>query len=39
MTWVDSLLPSEQQWQNFRGSLITMKDNISEKVEIGELRY
>ncbi|XP_046420696.1 dynamin-like GTPase OPA1, mitochondrial isoform X1 [Neodiprion pinetum] len=46
MTWVDSLMPTEQQWQDFRGSLLTMKDNISEKVEIdprikelGESKY
>ncbi|KAK2585398.1 hypothetical protein KPH14_010072 [Odynerus spinipes] len=34
MTWVDNLIPTEQQWQKFRGSLIDVKNTIADKIEI-----
>ncbi|XP_076652517.1 opa1 mitochondrial dynamin like GTPase isoform X2 [Halictus rubicundus] len=46
MSWLDDLLPDSKEWQNFRGTLMTVKDTIAEKIEIdprikqfGEAKY
>ncbi|XP_076298769.1 dynamin-like GTPase OPA1, mitochondrial isoform X4 [Lasioglossum baleicum] len=46
MSWMDDLLPDTKEWQNFRGTLITVKDTIAEKIDIdprikqlGEAKY
>ena len=35
MSWMDSLIPNDQQWKEFRGSLMTIKNVLSDKIEIG----
>jgi len=32
-------MPNEKQWQDFRESLMTIKSNVAEKIEIGKDRY
>ncbi|KAF7404019.1 hypothetical protein HZH68_006813 [Vespula germanica] len=46
MTWIDTLIPTEQQWQKFRGSLLDVKTKLANKIEIdprikelGEAKY
>ncbi|XP_034942377.1 dynamin-like 120 kDa protein, mitochondrial isoform X2 [Chelonus insularis] len=46
MEWVNNLIPTDQQWQQFRGSLMSIGNAISDKVEIdprikeyGESKY
>lgn len=34
--WLQKLLPNEEQWQDFRGSLITAKNTVADKIEIGK---
>ncbi|KAK0176797.1 hypothetical protein PV328_000902 [Microctonus aethiopoides] len=34
LEWMDDLIPTSQQWQTFRGSLIEIKNTLSDKVEI-----
>lgn len=29
-------MPSEKQWQDFRESLMTIKNNVGDKIEIGK---
>lgn len=29
-------MPNEKQWQEFRESLMTIKSNMSDKIEIGK---
>lgn len=36
MKWVQNLMPNEKQWQDFRESLMTIKNNVGDKVEIGK---
>ncbi|XP_008217592.1 dynamin-like 120 kDa protein, mitochondrial isoform X1 [Nasonia vitripennis] len=46
MSWMNGLIPNDQQWKDFRGSLMTIKDTLADKVEIdprikelGEAKY
>ncbi|XP_015586682.1 dynamin-like 120 kDa protein, mitochondrial isoform X2 [Cephus cinctus] len=46
MSWLDELIPNEQQWQDFRGAMMTFKNTLSNKIEIdprikelGEAKY
>ncbi|XP_011259398.1 dynamin-like 120 kDa protein, mitochondrial isoform X2 [Camponotus floridanus] len=32
--WIQNLIPNENQWQNFRESLMTLKNNVNDKIEI-----
>ncbi|XP_012270913.1 dynamin-like 120 kDa protein, mitochondrial isoform X2 [Orussus abietinus] len=32
--WISNLFPNEQQWQDFRGSLVSLTKNLADKVEI-----
>ncbi|XP_015108732.1 dynamin-like 120 kDa protein, mitochondrial isoform X2 [Diachasma alloeum] len=34
LEWMDNVMPTEQQWQNFRGSLIDIKNTLADKIEI-----
>ncbi|XP_029178943.1 dynamin-like 120 kDa protein, mitochondrial isoform X5 [Nylanderia fulva] len=34
LEWVHNLMPDEKQWQDFRESLITIKNNVGDKIEI-----
>ncbi|KMQ99191.1 dynamin-like mitochondrial protein [Lasius niger] len=34
LKWVQNLMPNEKQWQDFRESLMTIKNNVGDKVEI-----
>lgn len=36
MTWIDTFIPTEQQWQKFRGSLLDVKTTLANKMEIGK---
>ena len=36
MSWLDDLLPNEKEWQNFRGTLMSVKNNLADKIELGE---
>lgn len=36
MEWIQNLMPNEKQWQNFRESLMTVKNSVGDKVEIGK---
>lgn len=29
-------MPNEKQWQDFRKSLMTIKSNVADKIEIGK---
>ncbi|XP_046818090.1 dynamin-like 120 kDa protein, mitochondrial isoform X2 [Vespa crabro] len=46
MTWIDTLIPTEQQWQKLRGSLLDVKTKLTNKIdidprikELGEAKY
>ncbi|XP_033332567.2 opa1 mitochondrial dynamin like GTPase isoform X2 [Megalopta genalis] len=46
MSWLDDFLPKNKEWQNFRGTLMTVKDSIANNIEIdprikqyGEAKY
>ncbi|XP_053977451.1 dynamin-like 120 kDa protein, mitochondrial [Hylaeus volcanicus] len=46
MSWLDDILPNENEWQNFRGTLMTVKNTIADKIELdprlkqyGEAKY
>ncbi|XP_076625718.1 opa1 mitochondrial dynamin like GTPase isoform X2 [Colletes latitarsis] len=46
MSWLNDWLPEESEWQNFRGTLISVKNSIVDKIEIdprlkqyGEIKY
>ncbi|XP_076245617.1 opa1 mitochondrial dynamin like GTPase isoform X2 [Calliopsis andreniformis] len=46
MKWLDDLLPNTEEWQNFRGMLMSVKNNMADKIEIdprvkqfGEAKY
>lgn len=32
--WITNLIPTDQQWQKFRGSLLDVKNTIANKIEI-----
>ncbi|XP_018309505.1 dynamin-like 120 kDa protein, mitochondrial isoform X2 [Mycetomoellerius zeteki] len=32
--WLENLIPNEKQWQDFRESLMTIKSNMADKIEI-----
>ncbi|XP_025073550.1 dynamin-like 120 kDa protein, mitochondrial isoform X5 [Pogonomyrmex barbatus] len=34
MKWIETLMPNEKQWQDFRESLLTLKTNVADKIEI-----
>ncbi|KAH0944504.1 hypothetical protein HN011_001053 [Eciton burchellii] len=34
LEWIQNLIPSEQQWQDFRKSLMSIKNNVGNKIEI-----
>lgn len=34
--WLENLMPTEEQWRDFRGSLIAVKNTVADKIEIGE---
>lgn len=36
MAWIENLMPNEKQWQNFRESLMMIKSNVTDKIEIGK---
>lgn len=36
MKWIQNLIPNENQWQSFRESLMTLKNNVNDKIEIGK---
>lgn len=36
LKWLDDVLPDNNQWQDWRGSLVEMKDNIKNNIEIGK---
>lgn len=35
--WLQNLMPNEKRWQDFRESLMTIKDNMADKIEVGKL--
>lgn len=35
--WIRDLLPSDQQWQEFRSTLIDFKDTFANNLELGKL--
>lgn len=35
LEWLENLMPSEKQWQDFRESLMSIK-NVADKIEIGK---
>ncbi|XP_011307605.1 dynamin-like 120 kDa protein, mitochondrial isoform X1 [Fopius arisanus] len=46
LEWMDNVMPTDQQWQDFRGSLMNLKSTIGDKIEIdprikeyGEAKY
>ncbi|KAG7212237.1 hypothetical protein KM043_012568 [Ampulex compressa] len=46
VSWLNNIMPNEQQWQDFRESLMTARKNIAEKIDIdprikqlGEAKY
>ncbi|XP_014237029.1 dynamin-like 120 kDa protein, mitochondrial isoform X1 [Trichogramma pretiosum] len=46
MSWLDNVMPTDQQWQSFRSSLINFKTSIMDNVdidpklkELGEAKY
>lgn len=46
LSWIDNFIPTEQQWQKFRGSLLEVKTILADKIEIdprikefGEAKY
>ncbi|XP_078044320.1 opa1 mitochondrial dynamin like GTPase isoform X2 [Augochlora pura] len=46
MSWLDSFMPDNKEWQNLRGTLMTVKDTIANNIEIdprikqyGEAKY
>lgn len=36
LNWLNEVLPDNEKWQQWRGSLIDFKDNIKNNVEIGK---
>ncbi|XP_019696610.1 dynamin-like 120 kDa protein, mitochondrial isoform X3 [Harpegnathos saltator] len=32
--WLENMMPTEQQWQDFRGSLLMVKNTVANKIEI-----
>lgn len=34
--WLENLMPTEEHWQDFRKSLMTVKNTVADKIEIGE---
>ncbi|XP_018374150.1 PREDICTED: dynamin-like 120 kDa protein, mitochondrial isoform X3 [Trachymyrmex cornetzi] len=32
--WLENLIPNEKQWQDFRESLMTIRSNVADKIEI-----
>ncbi|XP_070157712.1 dynamin-like GTPase OPA1, mitochondrial isoform X6 [Polyergus mexicanus] len=34
LEWIQNLMPNEKQWQNFRESLMTVKNSVGDKIEI-----
>ncbi|XP_043257589.1 dynamin-like 120 kDa protein, mitochondrial isoform X3 [Colletes gigas] len=46
LSWLNDWLPEESEWQNFRGTLLSVKNSIVDKIEIdpalkqyGEIKY
>lgn len=39
LKWLDEVLPDNEKWQQFRGSLIQLKDSVAESIEIGTKIY
>ncbi|XP_058808186.1 dynamin-like 120 kDa protein, mitochondrial isoform X2 [Phymastichus coffea] len=46
LSWIDKLMPTDDQWRDFRGALMTMKTTLADKIEIdphfkelGEAKY
>lgn len=36
LKWLDDVMPDNEKWQQWRGSLIDFKDNIKNNIEIGK---
>ncbi|KAL6430886.1 hypothetical protein ACFW04_006997 [Cataglyphis niger] len=34
LEWIQNLMPNEKQWQDFRESLMTVKNSVGDKIEI-----
>ncbi|XP_015430429.1 PREDICTED: dynamin-like 120 kDa protein, mitochondrial isoform X2 [Dufourea novaeangliae] len=46
MTWLEDVFPDKEKWQGFRGTLMSVKDTMADKIEIdprikqfGEAKY
>lgn len=37
MQWLDDIMPDNEKWQQWRGSLISFKDQIKDSIEVGKL--
>lgn len=36
MGWVNGVIPDADQWNKFTGSLISIKDNVTDNIKIGK---
>lgn len=36
MQWLEDVLPDNEKWQQWRGSLVSLKDQVKNSVEIGK---
>lgn len=36
MSWLDNIFPNEEKWENIRASVMSIKDNLAGKMELGE---
>lgn len=35
MKWLEDVLPDNDKWQQWRGSLIDFRDNVKDNIQIG----
>lgn len=35
MKWLDDVMPDNERWQQWRGSLMQLRDNVKDNIEIG----
>ena len=37
LKWLDDVMPDNEKWHEWRGSIINLKNNMKDNIEIGEV--
>lgn len=37
MQWLEDIMPDNDKWQQWRGSLISLRDQVKDNIEVGKL--